>query len=65
MRRKTKLTLTDRMARIRKVDTTPELTVRHLAHKLGYRFRLHRRDLPGVPDLVFPALGKVIFVHGC
>lgn len=65
MTTKAKLTLTERMARIRKVDTTPELIVRRLAHKLGYRFRLHRRDLPGVPDMVFPGLGKVIFVHGC
>jgi DNA mismatch endonuclease (patch repair protein) len=46
-------------------DTTPELVVRRLVHALGYRFRLHRRDLPGQPDLVFPRLGKVIQVHGC
>lgn len=65
MTTKAKLTLSERMARIRKVDTTPELMVRRLAHKLGYRFRLHCRDLPGVPDLVFPGLRKVIFVHGC
>lgn len=50
---------------IRKVDTKPELVVRRTAHRLGYRFRLHRRDLPGTPDLVFPRLRKVIFVHGC
>jgi len=43
----------------------PELAVRSLAHRLGYRFRLHRRDLPGKPDLVFPSRCKVIFVHGC
>lgn len=54
-----------RMARIRKADTKPELVVRSLAHRMGYRFRLHRRDLPGTPDLTFPALRKVIFVHGC
>lgn len=54
-----------RMARIRKRDTAPELAVRRSAHHLGYRFRLHRADLPGTPDLVFPRLGKVIFVHGC
>ena len=54
-----------KMRRIRKVDTKPELAVRRIAHKLGYRFRLHRRDLPGTPDLVFPRLRKVIFVHGC
>ena len=53
------------MRRIRKVDTKPELTVRRIAHRLGYRFRLHRRDLPGTPDLVFPRLRKIIFVHGC
>lgn len=54
-----------RMARIRKKDTKPELVVRRLAHRLGYRFRLHRRDLPGCPDLAFPRLRKAIFVHGC
>lgn len=53
------------MARIRGRDTKPELIVRQLAHGLGYRFRLHRRDLPGTPDLVFPGRRKVIFVHGC
>ena len=53
------------MRRIRKVDTKPELAVRRIAHRLGYRFRLHRRDLPGCPDLVFPRLRKVILVHGC
>ena len=54
-----------RMRRIRKTDTKPELIVRRLAHRLGYRYRLHRRGLPGTPDLVFPRLRKVIFVHGC
>lgn len=53
------------MSRIRGKDTKPELAVRHLAHSMGYRFRLHRRDLPGKPDLVFPRLRKVVFVHGC
>lgn len=53
------------MARIRGRDTAPELMVRRLVHRLGYRFRLHRRDLPGTPDLVFPGRGKVVFVHGC
>src|SRR5262245_38146889 len=53
------------MPLIRKRDTKPELVVRRLAHRLGYRFRLHRRDLPGTPDLVFPARRKVILVHGC
>jgi DNA mismatch endonuclease (patch repair protein) len=55
----------DRMRRIRKTDTKPELAVRRLAHGMGFRFRLHRRDLPGTPDLVFLRLRKVIFVHGC
>jgi DNA mismatch endonuclease (patch repair protein) len=45
--------------------TGPELVVRHLLFKLGYRYRLHRRDLPGSPDLAFPGRRKVIFVHGC
>lgn len=53
------------MARIRGKDSKPEMTVRRVAHALGFRFRLHRRDLPGTPDLVFPRLQKVIFVHGC
>ena len=53
------------MARVRGKDTKPELAVRRLIHQLGYRFRLHRRDLPGCPDLVFVALRKVVFVHGC
>lgn len=53
------------MAAIRGRDTRPERIVRSLAHRLGYRFRLHRRDLPGVPDLVFPRLRKIVFVHGC
>ena len=53
------------MALIRKRDTKPELVVRRMAHLMGYRFRLHRRDLPGTPDLVFPARRKVILVHGC
>src|ERR1017187_4851135 len=53
------------MRAIRSKDMLPELTVRSLVHKLGYRFRLHRKDLPGKPDLVFAARRKVIFVHGC
>ena len=53
------------MSRVRACDTTPELSVRRAAHALGYRFRLHRRGLPGTPDMTFPRLGKVIFVHGC
>jgi DNA mismatch endonuclease (patch repair protein) len=46
-------------------DTAPELAVRRLAHQMGYRFRLHRKDLPGTPDLVFVSRRKVIFIHGC
>lgn len=53
------------MRRIRSRDTQPELQVRSLVHRLGFRFRLHRADLPGKPDIVFPSLRKVIFVHGC
>jgi len=53
------------MARIRSRDTRPELVVRRLVHSMGFRFRLHRQDLPGRPDLVFPSRRKVIFVHGC
>ena len=53
------------MARIRKVDTKPELIVRKLLHAHGFRFRLHRRDLPGNPDIVFPGRKKVVLVHGC
>lgn len=53
------------MARIGGKNTAPEILVRRLAHGLGYRFRLHRRDLPGSPDLVFPRLRKIVLVHGC
>jgi DNA mismatch endonuclease (patch repair protein) len=53
------------MRRIRSCDTTPELVVRRIVHALGYRYRLHRKDLPGKPDLVFGPRRKVIFVHGC
>lgn len=53
------------MAMIRARDTKPEMTVRRLLHRLGYRFRLHKRGLPGRPDLVFASRKKVIFVHGC
>ena len=55
----------ERMSRIRGKDTKVEMTVRRLVHSLGYRYRLHRRDLPGKPDMVFPGRHKVIFVHGC
>lgn len=53
------------MASVRQKDTGPELVVRRCLHRLGFRFRLHRRDLPGTPDIVFPSPKKVIFVHGC
>jgi len=53
------------MARVRGKDTEPEMRVRRLTHALGFRFRLHRRDLPGSPDLVFASRRKVVFVHGC
>ena len=53
------------MASVRSRDTKPELVVRRLLHCLGYRYRLHRRDLPGTPDVCFPARKKAIFVHGC
>jgi DNA mismatch endonuclease (patch repair protein) len=53
------------MAAVRSKNTKPELAVRTLVHELGFRFRLHRTDLPGTPDLVFPRLRCVLFVHGC
>lgn len=53
------------MALVRAKDTRPEMAVRKLVWGLGYRYRLHRRDLPGCPDLVFSGRRKVIFVHGC
>ena len=53
------------MRSVKNKDTTPELAVRRLVHGMGYRYRLHRRNLPGTPDLVFPGKKKVIFVHGC
>jgi DNA mismatch endonuclease, patch repair protein len=53
------------MSRIGGRNTTPELFVRSLLHRNGYRFRLHRRDLPGKPDVVLPRYRTVVFVHGC
>lgn len=53
------------MSRVRGRDTKPEMLVRRLAHGMGYRYRVHCRDLPGAPDLVFRSRRKVIFVHGC
>lgn len=58
-------TVRRRMSRIRKTGSKPEVQVRRLAHHLGYRFRINRRDLPGTPDVVFPSRRKAIFVHGC
>ena len=55
----------ERMGRVRGKDTQPEMRIRRLVHGMGYRYRLHRRDLPGKPDMVFPARRAVIFVHGC
>ncbi len=53
------------MSRVRGKDTKPEMVVRGLVHGMGYRYRLHQRDLPGCPDLTFSKSRKVIFVHGC
>lgn len=53
------------MSKVRSKDTGPEMTVRKLLHAAGYRYRLHRQDLPGRPDLVFPSRRTVIQVHGC
>lgn len=53
------------MRRVKGKDTLPEKTVRSVLHALGYRFRLHRKDLPGTPDIVFPSRRLVLFVHGC
>ncbi len=53
------------MGRVRSRDTKPEMVVRRLVHAMGYRYRLHARDLPGRPDLVFRPRCKAIFIHGC
>ena len=53
------------MSRIKGKDTLPEKTVRRILHRMGYRFRLHVKDLPGKPDIVLPKHNKIIFVHGC
>lgn len=55
----------ERMSRVRAKNTKPEMNARRAAHRLGYRFRLHRRYLPGKPDMVFPRLRKIVLVHGC
>jgi DNA mismatch endonuclease, patch repair protein len=53
------------MAGIRSKNTKPEIGVRKLLHRLGFRFRLHRKDLPGKPDIVLPKWNAAVFVHGC
>lgn len=53
------------MRAVKSRDTTPEMIVRRMAHAMGKRYRLHRDDLPGKPDLTFPGSRKIIFVHGC
>lgn len=53
------------MSRIRGQNTGPEKRVRATLHRMGYRFRLHRRDLPGTPDIVLPRHNAIVFVHGC
>ena len=53
------------MRRVRSVDTTPEMRVRRLVYGMGYRYRLHAKDLPGSPDLAFRGRKKAVFVHGC
>ncbi len=53
------------MRRVRGKDTTPEIAVRSMVHRMGLRFATHRADLPGTPDLVFPWRRKTMFVHGC
>lgn len=54
-----------RMLAVRRRDTAPELHVRRVLHGMGYRFRLHRKDLPGTPDIVLPRHRKIVLVHGC
>ncbi|HEX3879202.1 MAG TPA: DNA mismatch endonuclease Vsr [Bryobacteraceae bacterium] len=53
------------MKRVRSKDTQPEMAVRSMVHRMGFRYALHRRDLPGNPDMVFPSRQRIIFVHGC
>ncbi|MGH9874814.1 MAG: very short patch repair endonuclease [Pyrinomonadaceae bacterium] len=56
---------TEIMSRVRSCNTGPEIRVRQILHGLGYRFRIHRKDLPGTPDIVLPGCKSVILVHGC
>jgi DNA mismatch endonuclease, patch repair protein len=63
-----KLTKAERsslMSRVRGKDSKPEMVVRRIVHRMGFRYRLHAADLPGKPDLVFAARKKIVFVHGC
>jgi len=53
------------MSKVRCRDTGPELEVRRLMHSMGYRYRLHVKNLPGKPDIVFPGRGRIVFVNGC
>jgi len=53
------------MQAVKSKNTAPEMRLRKMLHAQGYRYRLHRRDLPGCPDLVFPGRKKIVFVHGC
>jgi len=53
------------MAQVKSKGMKPEMRVRRLLHGLGYRYRLHRKNLPGTPDIVFPSRRKVVFVNGC
>jgi DNA mismatch endonuclease (patch repair protein) len=53
------------MGLVRTKGTAPEMGVRRILHRLGYRYKLHSRELPGRPDLVFPGLKKIVLVHGC
>jgi DNA mismatch endonuclease (patch repair protein) len=61
----TKAERSKQMSLVRSKDTKPELLVRRLVHRLGFRYSLHKGDLPGKPDLVFPSRKRIIFVHGC
>lgn len=65
MLQKSSPTRSEIMRAVKSKDTTPELIVRRLVHSLGYRYRLHRKDLPGKPDMVFAGRRKVVFVNGC
>jgi DNA mismatch endonuclease (patch repair protein) len=65
MRKKIDLQRSATMRAVKSKNTTPELTVRSLLHRLGFRFRLHRKDIPGNPDIAFVGRRKVIFIHGC